>query len=308
MSELNLNKGMTKSQKHEAKWAYIFIAPIVVGTLIFSIYPIIYSFYMSLTDWTGLSAASFVGLQNFIDLFRTEKFYLELRNTVVYAIVTVPVALILSIITANLLNCGLKSTGIFRVIYFLPNIMMPVAVAMVWKILLNSKFGLVNIALSAIGIKGPSWISDPNYILISLMIISVWSSVGYNTVILLAGLQSIQPALYEAAELDGAGVWGKFVHLTLPLLTPSIFFLLTMNTMNALRVFDVIYIFNGAGLNNNAGPLLNASRSVVFGIIEKAFSNYKMGAASAEALVLFVIIMIITGIQMKLQKKWVFYS
>ena len=298
---------MNKEQKSEAIQAYIFVAPIVIGTLIFAIYPILYSFYMSLTDWTGLSAANFIGLRNFTELFQNEKFYMELKNTIVYTVVTVPVALILSIITASLLNSGLKSTGVYRVIYFLPNIMMPVAVAMVWKILLNSKYGIVNLALSLVGIEGPNWISDPNWILISLMIISIWSSVGYNTVILLAGLQGIQPTLYEAAELDGAGFIAKFFHVTIPLLTPSIFFLLTMNTMNALRVFDIIYIFNGAGMST-AGPLLNASRSMVFGIIEKAFTNYKMGSASAEAVILFAIIMVVTGIQMKAQKKWVFYA
>lgn len=218
----------------------------------------------------------------------------------------VPVTLLISLGVANLLNKGLKATGFFRVIYFLPNIVMPVAAAMVWRWLLNSKFGVVNIALKALHLPAPNWISDPKYILISLIIVSVWTGVGYNAIIILAGLQGISASLYESARLDGAKSRQIFWKITVPLLTPTLFFLLTMSIMNGMRVFDIVYTFIGKA--DQGGPIVDASRTVVFGIYEKAFRFMSMGSASAEAFVLFLMIAVVTVIQFKFQDKWVFYE
>lgn len=295
-----------KKLKQEWLWAYVFIAPMVIGTLIFGIIPILYSAGLSLMKWDGLGEKTFTGLSNFADLMKDEKFGYEIRNTLVYTAAVVPITLILSLGVANLLNKGLQATGFFRVVYFLPNIVMPVAVAMVWRFLLNSKVGLVNFFLKTLHLPAPGWISDPNYIMASLVIISVWSGVGYNAVIMLAGLQGISPSLYESARLDGAGNIRIFWKITFPLLSPTLFFLTTMSIMNSMRAFDIIYTFIGKA--DQGGPVVDASRTVVFGIYDKAFKFLNMGGASAEAMILFFMIAVITVVQFKSQDKWVFYE
>ena len=292
--------------RKEWKWAYVFIAPMVLGTLIFGIIPIFFSIGLSLTNWDGLGEITFTGLDNFKKIFTDDKLQYEIRNTLVYTFTTVPITLFISLGVSSLLNKGLKLTGMFRVIYFLPNVVMPVAVAMVWRWLLNSKVGIVNIFLKAIGLPAPNWISDPDFILPSLIMISVWSGIGYNAIILLAGLQGISPELYEAAKLDGANGRQIFWRMTVPLLTPSLFFLSTKNIMNGMRVFDIVYTFIGKA--DQGGPIVDASRTLVFGIYERAFSFMNMGEASAEAVILFIMIMIVTVVQFKFQDKWVFYE
>ena len=292
--------------KQEWFWAYVFIAPMVIGTLIFGIVPILYSAGLSLMKWDGLGEKTFNGLTNFVNLMKDEKFRYEIRNTLVYTIAVVPITLMLSLGVANLLNKGLQATGFFRVIYFLPNIVMPVAVAMVWRFLLNSKVGLVNVFLRVLHLPTPGWISDPKYIMASLVIISVWSGVGYNAIIMLAGLQGISPSLYESARLDGASSIRIFWKITFPLLSPTLFFLPTMSIMNSMRAFDIIYTFIGKA--DQGGPIVDASRTVVFGIYDKAFKFLNMGGASAEAMILFFMIAVITVVQFKLQDKWVFYE
>ena len=292
--------------KQEWFWAYVFISPMVIGTLIFGIVPILYSAGLSLMKWDGLGEKTFNGLTNFVNLMKDEKFRYEIRNTLVYTIAVVPITLMLSLGVANLLNKGLQATGFFRVIYFLPNIVMPVAVAMVWRFLLNSKVGLVNVFLRVLHLPTPGWISDPKYIMASLVIISVWSGVGYNAIIMLAGLQGISPSLYESARLDGASSIRIFWKITFPLLSPTLFFLTTMSIMNSMRAFDIIYTFIGKA--DQGGPIVDASRTVVFGIYDKAFKFLNMGGASAEAMILFFMIAVITVVQFKLQDKWVFYE
>ena len=292
--------------RKEWKWAYVFIAPMVLGTLIFGIIPIFFSIGLSLTNWDGLGEITFTGLDNFKKIFTDDKLQYEIRNTLVYTFTTVPITLFISLGVSSLLNKGLKLTGMFRVIYFLPNVVMPVAVAMVWRWLLNSKVGIVNIFLKAIGLPAPNWISDPDFILPSLIMISVWSGIGYNAIILLAGLQGISPEVNEAGELDGANGRQIFWRMKVPLLTPSLFFLSTMNIMNGMRVFDIVYTFIGKA--DQGGPIVDASRTLVFGIYERAFSFMNMGEASAEAVILFIMIMIVTVVQFKFQDKWVFYE
>ncbi|MDD3277493.1 MAG: sugar ABC transporter permease [Lachnospiraceae bacterium] len=296
---------MRKKIKKEWLWAYLFIAPIVIGTLIFGVIPIIYSFLISLTNWNGIGDRLFVGIKNFVTLLHDEKMIHEIKNTLAYTIASVPLTLVFSVVVAVLLNQGLKATGFFRVIYFLPNIVMPVAAAMVWRFMLNSKTGIVNAFLSWLHLPTPNWISDPKFIMASIVIVSVWSGIGYNAIILLAGLQSISGEVYEAARLDGAPPFTTFCRITVPLLSPTLFFLLTMGVMNGMKAFDVIFTFTQ---NVDGGPLLEASRTLVYGIYNRAFSLMGFGEASAEAVILFVMIMFVTVIQFKLQKKWVYYE
>lgn len=286
-------------------WGLIFILPMVLGTLIFGILPIFYSFGIALTDWNGIGESHFVGLQKFAELFKNKTIWYELRNTVVYTLGTVPVTMILSVIVAVLLNQKIKGTGVFRVLYFLPNIVMPVAAAMVWRFMLNSKMGIVNMLLRFLHLPAPNWVSDPQFIMASIIIVSVWSGIGYNAVILLAGLQSISREVYEAAKLDGSSSVNTFFKITIPLVSPTLFFLTTMGVMNGLKAFDVIFSFTQ---NVSGGPLLQASRTLVYGIYNTAFSLMDFGGASAEAIFLFVIIMILTAIQFRLEKIWVYYD
>lgn len=296
----------TKSSNEEKKWAYLFIAPMLIGTLIFGIFPIFYSVKISFTNWDGIGSSVFVGVDNFIKLFHDETMLYEIKNTLVYTVAFVPFTMLFSVIIAVLLNKGIKAKGVFRVIYFLPNIVMPVAAAMIWRFMLNSKFGIVNMALKFMHLPAPAWISDPKYIMSSIVIISVWSSVGYNVVILLAGLQGVSQDIYEAARLDGAGPVVTFWKITIPLISPTLFFLLTMGIINGMKAFDVIFTF--VQNDTAGGPLTDATRTLVYGVYEKAFRYMKLGEASAEAMILFGMIIVVTAIQFKMQKKWVHYE
>jgi multiple sugar transport system permease protein len=300
---------LIKKKKFQSEWfwAYIFIAPIVLGVFIFEICPIIFSFGMGFTQWNGMSKAVFVGVNNFISLSKDPQMRHEIINTGIYTIVSVPVTLFLSMGVANLLNQGLKGTGVFRVIYFLPNVTMPVAIALVWKWLFNSKVGLIDLLLRTLHLPAPMWVADPKYILWAMIIVSVWGGIGYNAIIMLAGLQGIPPSLYEAADIDGASPGIKFWRITVPLLTPTLFFLMTMSFIGAFQIFDIVYIFAG-GASTAGGPLMDASRTIVYGVYEKAFNFLQMGLASAECIILFAVIFIITLVQFRLQDKWVYYE
>jgi len=295
--------------KSDWKWAYVLIAPLFIGTLVFGIFPVLYSLFISFTDWNLLSGFSgFTGIKNYIEILSTKSTLHEIRNTLVFAAFTVPITLLFSLYFANLLNRDIKGKSIFRVIYFLPNIVMPTAVALVWRWLLNTKYGLVNLGLGALGLPTPAWISDPHFIMAALIIVSVWSGIGYNTIILLASMQNIPKEMYEAAELDGARGARLYWKVTFPLLSPSIFFLLTMGVMKAMRVFDIVFMFTNKDNWTSGGPLLEATRTMVYGIYYNAFSKLDMGLACAESGVLLILIVIMTVVQFRLQKKWVHYE
>lgn len=291
----------------EAFNAYVFIFPLLLGVLVFFIWPIVASFYISFTNWDSLTKPIFVGLRNYQKIFGDLQVGREFLNTVYFALGTVIPTIILSVILANLLNKDLKGRSVFRVIYYLPVITMPVAVALVWQWLFNSHYGLIDIALGALFQTRPIWLGDPNLIMPAVIIVTIWSGIGYNMIFLLAGLQSIPRSLYEACEIDGANGTTVFFRVTLPLLTPTLFFLLTISVMGAFKAFDMIYMFSGAA-NSTQGPLVDHLRTMVYGIFQAGFTNYRMGYASAEAFLLFMIIMLLTILQNRLQKLWVHYD
>lgn len=301
-----LNKKKFKI-KQEWIWGYLFAAPIVLGIVIFSVGPLLYSFYMSLMDWNGLTNPSFIGFKNFIAVFSDKTVGREFINTLYYTVGTIPASMILSILLANVLNRKMAGVSVYRIIFFLPSVTMAAAIAIVWQWLFNSKLGLVNMFLGLLHLPRPMWLGDTHFIMPAIIIVSIWGSVGYNMVILLAGLQGISQTFYEAAVIDGATKWDRLVKITLPMLTPSIFFLLTMSLMSAFKAFDVIYMFAGAA-NAGQGPLLEATRTMVYGVYEKSFTFLRMGFASAEAVVLFAIIMLVTALQFIFQNKWVHYE
>lgn len=285
-------------------WGYLFVAPLFIMMMIFSVGPIIFAFYMSLTNWKLSGAGKFIGFANFRELFQDQIIWTELKNSLVYTVFKVPVGVAISLILAYFLNQKIPFRGTFRVIYFLPSITMTVAVGLVWRYLFNSQYGIINAALGVIGIKGPYWMADTKYFFAAIIIVAIWQGIGYNMIILLAGLQNVPYMYYESARLEGASSFQCFRKITVPLITPSLFFVIIMEFMNSLKVFDLIYIF----INASFGPMENAARTMVYGIYQKAFVYSRMGYASAEAVILFGIILLITLIQFWGERKWVHYD
>lgn len=294
---------MSKLARYEAMWAYLFIAPVVLGLGIFYIAPSIASLYLSVTQWDGLSSPVLIGFGNFAELLQDEAFIRSVGNTLVYTFGSVPLTCVLAVILAVLLNTQLRGMVAYRTIYFIPVITMPIAVGMVWKWLYNSEYGLINYALGALSLPQPNWLFDEHIVLFSIILISVWSGIGYSGVILLAGLQGISASYYEAASLDGAGKLYQFFRITVPLLGPSLFFVLVISFINAFQAFDLIFVMVG---KNEA--MLDSTRTIVYSIWENGFKYFNMGYASSQAFVLFIVILVFTIVQMALQKKWVHYQ
>ncbi|MFC5648772.1 carbohydrate ABC transporter permease [Paenibacillus solisilvae] len=296
-------RGFSRLALHEAMWAYLFIAPVVLGLGIFYIAPSLVSFFLSFTQWDGLSAPTFIGIGNFTALAHDGVFLRAMMNTLLYTIGTVPLTCAFAIVLAALLNSQIRGMIVYRTIYFIPVITMPIAVGMVWKWLYNSEYGLINYVLGSLHLPQPNWLFDEKIALISIIMISVWSGVGYSAVILLAGLQGISASYYEAASLDGAGKVYQFFRITIPLLGPSLFFVTVISFINSFQAFDLIFIL--VGKNDS---MLDSTRTIVYNIWENGFKYFNMGYASAEAFILFLVILIFTIVQMYFQKKWVHYQ
>ncbi|MCM3439283.1 carbohydrate ABC transporter permease [Metabacillus halosaccharovorans] len=298
-----LPKVRKKKPNKEVLWAYLFIAPTVLGLFVFYMFPAIASFALSFTKWNGISTAEYVGLENILTLLNDESFIRSVLNTVVFTIVSVPLSVIFALIISLLLNQRIKGMVMYRTLYFLPVVTMPVAVGMVWKWLYNTEYGLINYMLGSLGLPQPSWLFDPNISLISVILVYVWMTVGNNVILLLAGLQGIDKTYYEAAQIDGASKIKQFFNITLPLITPTLFFVFITGMISSLQVFDLIYIMIG-----ESTALLDPLRTVVFGVYETGFEYSQMGMASAQAFLLFLTILAVTIIQFVFQKKWVHYD
>ncbi|KQX65837.1 MULTISPECIES: carbohydrate ABC transporter permease [unclassified Paenibacillus] len=283
------------------KWAYIMIMPLMLGLLVFYIWPVFQTFYFSFTEWGAFGKYTWTGLANYKMLFTDKELLHAIRNTSIYIVLAVPIGIILSILLAVLLNQQVKGLSIYRTMYFLPVVTMPAAIAMVWKWLYNSDFGLINYLLGLLSIPGPHWLTDNRTALLSIIIVAIWCSIGSHMIIFLSGLQGISSSYYEAASIDGAGAVTKFMRITIPLLTPTIFFVLVTSLIGAFQVFDFIYMMVG-------DIVMESTQSIVFLYYKYGFLKNNKGYASSIAVLLFTIIMIITYIQMKIQKKWVHYE
>ncbi len=283
-------------------WAYLMIAPNLIGLFIFYIWPVIRSFYLSFTKWSAFSNYKWAGSVNYIRILNDPDLWMAFRNTFIYAILVVLFGIIISLVVAALLNQKIRGVSIYRTLYFIPVVTMSAAVAMVWRWLYNGDFGLLNYILSLFSIQGPRWLTDANLALYSVILVGIWQSVGYNMVIFLSGLQSIPGTYYEAASIDGAGSILKFFHITLPLLTPSIFFVTVISLIGSFQVFDLIYMMIGED-----SPVIEQTQSVIFLFFKNAFVLNDKGYAAAISMLLLVVILAITMIQIKLQKKWVHY-
>jgi multiple sugar transport system permease protein len=258
-----------------------FVSPWLVGFVVFTLYPVVASFYFSFTDYNVVSAPRFIGLRNYVDLWNDPLFGISLYNTLYLAAIGIPVALVLSLVIALLLNTKTRFQGVFRTIYFLPSVVPAVAVALLWRWFLNPDFGPVNQALEAVGIPGPGWLADPSWSKPALIFASLWG-VGGSMVIYLAGLQNVPVELYEAADLDGASRWHRLRFITLPMLSPVILFNLIMGIITSFQAFTTIYIMTGGGPSNS---------TMVYALYlyQNAFQFFKMGYASAMAWVLMML-------------------
>lgn len=290
----------TPREKSETRWGWIFIAPTMIGLIVLNIFPIFQTIYQSFFKTGDFGKGNvFVGLNNYKKVFGDTEVWQALWNTIKYAIVEVPISLVIALLLAVLLNKKLKGRSFFRTIFFLPMVAAPAAIAMVWKWLYNSSFGLIN---NIFGIK-VNWISDPNIAIYSIAVIGIWSVIGYSMVLLLAGLQEVPRDYYEAASLDGASGWQQLINITIPLISPTIFFVLITRVIAAMQVFDVIYMI--IDYNN---PALKKTESLVYLFYKYSFEQSKKGYGATVIVVLLVVIMILTVIQLIGQKKWVHYN
>ncbi len=298
-----LKARITKRKWDEYKWAWFMIAPTMIGLIVLNIIPIFQTLYLSFFKSGAFGKGNiFVGLENYQKLVSDEQVWCAVRNTLVYTLGVVPITVALALFIAVLLNGKLKGKGIFRTIYFIPMVAAPAAVTMVWKWLYNKDYGLINYFLQSIGVSKVNWIDDPHIAMISIIIIGVWSTVGYSMVLLLAGLQEIPKDYYEASNIDGAKPWTQFFYITLPLISPTLFFVLVTSIITAMQVFDVIYM-----MIDVTSPSYNATVSLVYLFYNNSFKYSNKGYGSAIIMLLLAIIMIITVIQNKLQDKWVNY-
>ena len=284
----------------EAIDCYIFMLPVILGLLLFYLGPMVASLYFSLTDYDMLSAAEWVGLENYRALADDEIFWKSLRVTALYSAVSVPMVLMLALGLALLLNQKVRGVTFFRTVYYLPTVMSGVAVATLWKWIFNTDYGILNLLLDRIGIRGPAWLVDESWAIWALILTSAWT-VGGSMLIFLAGLQSIPADLYEAAEIDGAGAWNRFRNITVPLLSHVTFFNLVLGIIGALQVFTEGFVLTGGGPNNSTLLL-----SIY--LYRNAFEFLKMGYASALAWVMFLIVLALTLVVFRSAPMWVHYQ
>jgi multiple sugar transport system permease protein len=281
----------------------LFIAPTVIGLYVFFIFPMLSSVYISMTKWNSLTTPEFVGFANYLRLFKDPTIAKELLNTVLFTVSAVPLTIACALLLANYFNRRSAGTGYFRTVFFLPYIVLPVVTAQIGMTMFNSRFGLVNRILSCFGAPPIQWLTDPWLVRSVIVVICLWASVGYYAIILLAGLQNIPKHYYEACELDGGGSWHKLMHITIPLVTPQLFFALVMATISVLKMFDYVFIFGKSNLYAR-----ESLRTMAYGIYERGFTDMDMGYASAEAILLCAFTLGLTVFQNKAQKRWVHYS
>lgn len=281
-------------------WAAILLAPNFIGFLVFILFPMIASFFLSFTEWDLLTDMKWIGFGNYQELASDETFWKVLWNTLYYTLGTVPPGIILSLILAVALNQPIRGVKTYRALYFLPVISSSVAVAVVWQWLYNPEFGLLNYILSLFGIEGPLWLTSTTWAMPAVIITSIWKNLGFNMLLFLAGLQGIPDTYYEAAEIDGANGFAKFRYITLPLLSPTTFFVVVMSIISSFQAFDLVHVMT------QGGPARSTSVLVHY-LYQNAFQYFRMGYASAIAYVLFFLVFIVTMIQLKRHDTWVVY-
>jgi multiple sugar transport system permease protein len=295
---------LTQPQREEIM-AYILISPWIIGFLWFTLGPMLTSLGLSFTE-TDLFTTEFIGLGNYERLFSTDVtvslFWKALYNTAYYVFLSIPLTMAAGFFIALLLNQNIRGQSAYRIIYYLPSVIPGIATALLWLWLFHPDFGIINWALSWVGIEGPRWLYDTKTAKLALVIMSVWGA-GGNMLIFLAGLQGIPTQLYEAATIDGANAWQRFIHITLPMISPTLFFVLVTNIIGSFQNFTTVYVVSGG----NGGPA-NSTMMYVLWLYLLAFRQFRMGFASALAWVFFAIIMLFTLLIFRSSNAWVYYE
>ncbi len=282
-------------------WPALFILPCFMGLGIFTYIPVLMSLGLSFSYWNLLGQPQWVGFSNYSAVLQDPVFWKTLQNTVMFVLGTVSLDVTMALLLALLLNRAIRGIGVFRTIFFLPVITPMVSVALVWGWLYDPNYGWLNAILQLFGVEPIAWLYDKQWALGAIILLQVWKGMGYNMVILLAGLQGIPTHIYESAELDGANGWQQFWRLTLPMLSPTLFFVVTVSLINAFQAFDAVYLLTEGGPENSTQVL-------VYWLFKNAFQFYKIGPASAMAYILFMIILTLTVIQWQMRKRWVLHE
>jgi multiple sugar transport system permease protein len=285
----------------ENLYGIAFVGPLIVGLIVFTYGPVVYAARLSLSKGDYIGTPEWVGLGNYVRAVNDELFWKAIKNTAYYVVGVVPLGIALSLILAMAMNQELRGIVFYRAIFFLPTITASVAVSMMWMWMYNPQFGVINSLLKMIGLKGPKWLASPDWAMPAIMIMAIWRGLGYNMLLFLAGLQGIPKELHEAAEIDGANVLQRFLHVTFPLLSPTTFMLIVLSIIGGFQVFEYSYIMT------HGGPLYS-TLTIVLLIYQRGFETFEMGYASALAYVLFVIILVLTILQFRLQRSWVHYE
>lgn len=299
-----------RSRRSEALWGYALIAPTGLGLAVFYLWPVVQTAYLSFTRSGPFGGpTNWAGVDNYRQLLADPEVRHALANTLTYTalgLLGVPIA----IVFATLLSRpGLRGVAVYRTLFFLPVVTTPVAVAMIWRWLYNGDFGIINYLLSTVGVNGPHWIADERTALYAMVVVGIWMSLGYNLVIFLAGIRAIPRHYYEAAAIDGAGPIAQFLRITLPLLSPSIFFVSVVSVIGSLQLFDLVYVLlGGAGQSARTNPAFTRTETIVYLFYDRAFQTNDKGYAAAVAMVLLLLIVTLTGLQFRLQRRWVHYA
>ncbi|MDQ2845689.1 MAG: sugar ABC transporter permease [Actinomycetota bacterium] len=288
-------------RRRDRRWGYVFVGPQLIGMALFVVLPFAACLVLAFAQWDGLNALSWVGFDNFTTELHDPLFGRSIINTLLIALITVPVGLGLAVTMAVALE-KLKTRTLYLLLFFAPVVTSSVAVAMIWQQLFRKDGVISGLIADIFRVPPPDWLGDPHLALIAVCVVSIWSSVGLNVIIFLAGLQNIPPAVIEAARIDGAGAVSLFFRIRLPLLSPILFFSTVIAFISSLQTFDIVFI-----LTANAGPD-NATRTIVYHIYDLGFAKFQFGLASAASIILLVLTLVITGIQFTAQKKFVHYE
>ena len=286
----------------EEKWAWLFITPMLLGLVFLSAAPIVATFVVSLTHWDLLTPPDPAGLENYTRLLSDQRFLISLRNTVFYTVVSVPLGMAVSLGLALALNQAIAGISWIRTMYFLPIVTSTIAIGLVWSWIYSPSSGLLNQFLGVFGVPPQRWVADPFWAMPAIIGMSVWQGLPANTIIFLAGLQAIPVSYYDAASVDGAGRWARLRHVTLPLLTPSIFFNGILALIGAFQVFDQVYVLA------RPGKPTQATITLIYFIYENGFKNFKMGYAAAASWILFLIVAALSVVYFRSQRRWVHYQ
>jgi multiple sugar transport system permease protein len=297
--------GLGAIQRRNLRWGLLFISPWLFGFIVFGVFPILYTFYLSLTRYSGIKDPVLIGVQNYQRMAADPLFLKAAYNTLYYTFLAVPVGVVVAMVLAMAMNRAVREVAVYRAIFYLPSILPVFAISFVFVVLLNPGYGLVNWVLSSVGLPSPNWLGDPAYTKIALVMIAQLGA-GQFALVFLAGLRGIAPELYESAEIDGAGSWSKFRNITLPMMTPIILYDLIIGLSFGLQVFTSAYILTGGG--RTAAGADNSLLTYVFYLYKQAFQFGQMGYAAAMSVVMFVVSLLLAGAVFRWARGWVFYG